>query len=1469
MGVDVDQLNAQLATIVSVTREAPESIGTSLKTVYARMSDIEAGLDGETSLGKYTADMADFGINVLDANGKLRDMGDVVEEIGGKWSSLTREQQVSLAQTIAGQRQYSRMMSLFDNWDKYVETLEISKNAMGTLQHQQDIYMESTQAHINQLSTAWERVYSAMIDKDVIIGVTDGLTSIVKLIAQFTESVGGGIGVLNILGTTFTKVFSTQIARELMIFNHNIQSSFDTMRNQNFAKAISSQFAETGQGNEIQKTVNGWLQDFSKYSTLLNETQRESYGEFIKQGVEIENQVALEQERTANAEKYYDILAEHNNQAEENAISFQNIEKEDIELTTKMYRLLEDEYALAEKSAKLASSLNNPEDQRSEEAFLNDVSRLADNLNLLTPPTEKATKELEQLKQEYENADFLENEQTVTSWISRVRNYMQEVQEASSNAKRALDRQLNGDNEKLLNSQKEYEDQLKKIKEQLEKVSVTDSVIKLTGSIGQLATAFSMIPRFKDIWTNEDLSAGEKALQITTALASFATMLGSSFKGLGSVVFNLAGHFNLLSEEELLAGKAGAAAWAKILLPIAAVAAAIAGIIALVKILIDDYNKLANAAEEATKVTKDLQDQAQALANTQKQLETSFEAYKTAEENIENCAKGTKEWQENLETVNDTAKEVLKNLESLGNIDLSDLFFVDSETGKLTLNTQALANVLDETSKKATSMEMGANRASAEATKAEADAQLLAIAREMNPVDFWKSLAGGSGIGSMIAPIWGTGIGAGMAWGDWDAQNEKTKELLYGNLDNLLDANTTDDFRNRLENLGLKVDQITNDELTVFQRQLENVASKEELAAQKLDAYDKLSIQELLGGDASAATVNLVQQQMKDWPGIREGQEEVYLKSLSKMGNTSEVQYNDILRRLTDAGYTYSAGKNIIRGSGENRAFEFKNAKGEEEVISYKELANMLAQADSRQRYEELGTGYEKLWKGLESDFVKNDLGYKDLANELKEFYTSGNLENLNSSQVEDLKAWNTLTQQNNQFVSKGLGVDYAQLISPDMQKDLNEAAANYETAAQDLVSKYDEAIQNSFKQIDTSDLSLSGSTALLNTLNGVLETGGQEALDKITTKFSEMSQEELSNYVDTLLEKELDVATQIHQLLAGEETKEEYKAMGLDVQEVEDYANYLSKISNGIEDWDDNESDLANTMEKEAEANIVVAKSIMRMNNGIEKLSKGQEDWLDVLKKSSVESEEYFDSLTQLQDATGDLLDLTEDAEKSLNGKFFEENADLIKKASEGNADAIDQLREKALEPIVLGLELDTSSIIDNNELWNRVQQIQAVLDENPFEWGTNVDLSGLNVGEQSMLDFMNQMILDAGMTKEQVNTMLSGMGFHANFATEPQKIMVKEPDTTIEHVRKVSKGTKPGNDGETIEEYDIEKTVEVRPGATHEGSVDAYSLETAPPGSVVVPAINSMTKKASGSANNYSPRNRGGGSSGGKKGG
>ena len=54
---------------------------------------------------------------------------------------------------MAGKMQYSRLIALFDNWDMYTKYLNDSTNALGTLNEQQDIYMESTAAHLKGLQT--------------------------------------------------------------------------------------------------------------------------------------------------------------------------------------------------------------------------------------------------------------------------------------------------------------------------------------------------------------------------------------------------------------------------------------------------------------------------------------------------------------------------------------------------------------------------------------------------------------------------------------------------------------------------------------------------------------------------------------------------------------------------------------------------------------------------------------------------------------------------------------------------------------------------------------------------------------------------------------------------------------------------------------------------------------------------------------------------------------------------------------------------------------------------------------------------------------------------------------------------------------------------------------------------------------------------------------------------------------------
>lgn len=106
MGVDVDQLNAQMATIISVTRQAPESVGTALKTIYARMGDLQ--VDGEdefgVSLGEVSSTLEDVGIEVLDEQNNLRDMGEVIEEVGAKWNTWTEAQKQAIAVAMAGKR---------------------------------------------------------------------------------------------------------------------------------------------------------------------------------------------------------------------------------------------------------------------------------------------------------------------------------------------------------------------------------------------------------------------------------------------------------------------------------------------------------------------------------------------------------------------------------------------------------------------------------------------------------------------------------------------------------------------------------------------------------------------------------------------------------------------------------------------------------------------------------------------------------------------------------------------------------------------------------------------------------------------------------------------------------------------------------------------------------------------------------------------------------------------------------------------------------------------------------------------------------------------------------------------------------------------------------------------------------------------------------------------------------------------
>ena len=83
VGVSGEALAAQIATIESVTREAPEQIGNGLKTLYARFSDLQLGKEDEDGigLGKVTSTLQQIGVQVLDSLGNVRSMDDIMEDL--------------------------------------------------------------------------------------------------------------------------------------------------------------------------------------------------------------------------------------------------------------------------------------------------------------------------------------------------------------------------------------------------------------------------------------------------------------------------------------------------------------------------------------------------------------------------------------------------------------------------------------------------------------------------------------------------------------------------------------------------------------------------------------------------------------------------------------------------------------------------------------------------------------------------------------------------------------------------------------------------------------------------------------------------------------------------------------------------------------------------------------------------------------------------------------------------------------------------------------------------------------------------------------------------------------------------------------------------------------------------------------------------------------------------------------------
>lgn len=316
VGLSYEYAATALATVTAETRQSAEVVGTAFRTLFARIQDLELGntLEDGVTLGKYAEALQTIGVNVLDANGGLKDMNDILDEMGKRWKNIDDATKVAVAQAVGGTRQYAQLIALMDNWDTFQSNLTIAKTADGSLQEQQDIYAEGWEAALKRVQAAAESIYSDIIDDDFFIKLADGLTDILKLVDQLIDSMGGLPGLLSAISAIVFKLAGPQISESFRNIAFNIKTIVGA---QNHTTTRQDAYKLLGQTNIIDTSTEGgklrvqYYEQMAKLNDLIEEKQAETNGvqgvyiNLLRESLqtkqkEIQNEIKLQEEKKKN-----------------------------------------------------------------------------------------------------------------------------------------------------------------------------------------------------------------------------------------------------------------------------------------------------------------------------------------------------------------------------------------------------------------------------------------------------------------------------------------------------------------------------------------------------------------------------------------------------------------------------------------------------------------------------------------------------------------------------------------------------------------------------------------------------------------------------------------------------------------------------------------------------------------------------------------------------------------------------------------------------------------------------------------------------------------------------------------------------------------------------------------------------------------------------------------------------------------
>lgn len=221
-GNDINETLAMLTGGTEITQNASE-MGNALKVLSMRVRGMKGELEelGEEyenveSISKIQTQILNQTrghVNIFDDNGNFKSTYEILKGIAEVYDHISQTDQAALLETIAGKQRGNQIAALIQAFQsgQIEKAYEASANAAGSAMQEQERWLESLEAKIQQFEVAFQSLSSTVLDSGLLKWFVDFGTDTVKVLDTVVDKFGS-LGTIGLGAGLFTSIKNVGMA---------------------------------------------------------------------------------------------------------------------------------------------------------------------------------------------------------------------------------------------------------------------------------------------------------------------------------------------------------------------------------------------------------------------------------------------------------------------------------------------------------------------------------------------------------------------------------------------------------------------------------------------------------------------------------------------------------------------------------------------------------------------------------------------------------------------------------------------------------------------------------------------------------------------------------------------------------------------------------------------------------------------------------------------------------------------------------------------------------------------------------------------------------------------------------------------------------------------------------------------------------------------------------------------------------